>query len=362
MIVILYFLSFAIMFPYFEMIKNASKDNTLSFTAIMLKHWIFYFVLLPSQFAISIYLTFYEAKKMFSTKDMWQLPIVFYNGWQVIMPFFDLVEYVTPDNNNAVFSAILRALQYGLNANFIILGLLVLFYKIKYLNIASFYITRMFLIISEIFPLTILIGATEIAFAYAYKIIYEIAPDHNDGFGTVFKAFNFFFEDTFITLFNFWRKKANDPVEEVTDQWTLTLLVILTVMVIGTNLFMIYFLIAAIIESYNKVSQNLKNQKYLSRSKILFENSLLFRRDEAFASTRYIIKAQAETVTGDDSQGDWDGVTSAITQSVKSTIEQESTKTDGNFKFMKNKLIKLASNQENMQQVHDQQQAEIRRK
>jgi hypothetical protein len=62
-------------------------------------------------------------------------------------------------------------------------------------------------------------------------------------------------------------------------------------MVVGTNLLMVYFLIAAIIESYNKVSQNLKNQEYLSRSKILFENSILFRPDKVFASTRYIIKA-----------------------------------------------------------------------
>ena len=124
-------------------------------------------------------------------------------------------------------------------------------------------------------------------------------------------------------------------------------------MVIGTNLFMIYFLIAAIIESYNKVSQNLKNQEYLSRSKILFENSLLFRRDEAFASTRYIIKAQAESITGSDSTGDWDGLTTAITSSVRTTIEQEGVKTDTNFKFMKNKLVKLAANQENMQQLYE---------
>jgi hypothetical protein len=62
-------------------------------------------------------------------------------------------------------------------------------------------------------------------------------------------------------------------------------------MVIGSNMLMTYFLIAAIIDSYNKVSVNIRNQKYLARSKILFENSLLFRRDETFENTRYIIKA-----------------------------------------------------------------------
>jgi len=128
----------------------------------------------------------------------------------------------------------------------------------------------MFLIILEIIPLTLLIVLVEIAFAYAYKIIYEITPGNNYGIGTVFKAFNFFFEDTFSSLWELFRKPPNNYVEEVTKHSTFILLVILTIMVIGTNLFMMYFLIAAIIESYNKVSQNLKNQEYLSRSKILF--------------------------------------------------------------------------------------------
>jgi hypothetical protein len=60
-------------------------------------------------------------------------------------------------------------------------------------------------------------------------------------------------------LWDLWRKKPSDHIEEITDEFTLVLLVILTIMVVGTNLFMVYFLIAAIIESYNKVSQNLKN-------------------------------------------------------------------------------------------------------
>ena len=77
------------------------------------------------------------------------------------------------------------------------------------------------------------------------------------------------------------------------------LLVMLAFIAVCTNILMFYFLIAAIIESYNKVSQNFKNNKYLSRSKILFENSILFPRDKAFASMRYIIKAQAESITAD---------------------------------------------------------------
>jgi hypothetical protein len=49
----------------------------------------------------------------------------------------------------------------------------VLFYKIKYLNFASFFITRIFLIISEIIQLIIIIVGTQIIFAYSFFIIYE---------------------------------------------------------------------------------------------------------------------------------------------------------------------------------------------
>lgn len=95
MIIILYFLSFAIMFPYFEMFKNAvSEGDNVTFSEMMTKHWLFFFVMLPMQLAIAIYLTWFEWKKMWATKDKWQLTIVIYNFWQVIMPFFDMIEYV----------------------------------------------------------------------------------------------------------------------------------------------------------------------------------------------------------------------------------------------------------------------------
>ena len=40
---------------------------------------------------------------------------------------------------------------------------------------------------------------------------------------------------------------------------------------------------------------------------------------------------------------------------MRSTIEQESLKTDTNFKFMKNKLTKIASGQESIQTLQDSQ-------
>jgi hypothetical protein len=92
-------------------------------------------------------------------------------------------------------------------------------------------------------------------------------------------------------LWEFYKKQSADSSDEIMEKFTFGFLLVLTLMVIGSTILMTYFLIAAIIDSYNKVSTNIKNQKYLARSKILFENSLLFRRNEVFESTRYIIKA-----------------------------------------------------------------------
>jgi hypothetical protein len=59
-----------------------------------LGHKFFYFIFLPGQFVISIYLTVHEYRKMIATKDYWQLLIVVYNCWQVLMPLFDHLEYI----------------------------------------------------------------------------------------------------------------------------------------------------------------------------------------------------------------------------------------------------------------------------
>jgi hypothetical protein len=146
MIVILYILSFGIMFPYFELFKNAVKDHDIGIDGMLFRHWLFFFIFLPIQFAISVHLTYFETKKMILTKDKLQIPVIIYNGWQVIMPLFDMIEYMNI-SPSPTFDAIWRALQYGLNANFIIFGLIVLLYKIKYLNIANFYIARFFMVL-----------------------------------------------------------------------------------------------------------------------------------------------------------------------------------------------------------------------
>lgn len=84
--------------------------------------------------------------------------------------------------------------------------MIVLLYKIKYLNVASFYITRFYLIIKDTASLVFIIFIVEMTFAYAYKIIYSIQADHEkQGIGIIFKAFEFFNEDTYSSLWALWK-------------------------------------------------------------------------------------------------------------------------------------------------------------
>ncbi len=93
------------------------------------------------------------------------------------MPLFDIIDYLH-DDMNPLEEEISRAKSYGLNANFVILGLIVLLYKIKYLNFANFYISRLYLVLRDVFWLMFIIVVVQFTFAYSYKIIYEIDLDH----------------------------------------------------------------------------------------------------------------------------------------------------------------------------------------
>jgi hypothetical protein len=97
------------------------------------------------------------------------------------MPLFDHADYIIKEftEKEEVFVHY-DALIYGVFANFLIIGLLVLFYKIKYLKFASFFITRMFIIISEIIPLILIISGTQIIFAYSFMIIFYINRDSSN--------------------------------------------------------------------------------------------------------------------------------------------------------------------------------------
>lgn len=61
-----------------------------------------------------------------------------------------------------------------MDANLILLGLVIFLYKIKYVNFAQFYIARIYLVFKDIIWLLIIFFVTEITFLYSYKIIYSI--------------------------------------------------------------------------------------------------------------------------------------------------------------------------------------------
>ncbi len=193
------------MFPYFEMYKNAVREQDVTLGYIIHKHFLFFFVLLPVQVAISVYLTGFEFRKLLIQRNAVNVMIVFYNFWQVVLPVIDLAEYLF-DVGNSDTAYIVRTIQYGVNANFVIMGLIVLLYKIKYLNVARFYISRFYQVIIDVKWLVVIIFIVEMTFAYAYKIIYSIQADHEAyGMGIIFKAFEYFNEDMFTSLWALWQ-------------------------------------------------------------------------------------------------------------------------------------------------------------
>ena len=69
-----------------------------------------------------------------------------------MQPVIDMLGYIAEDAGTE-FKDILPSLQHGFNAVFVIFGLIVLIYKIKYLNIAKFYITRFYLVMMDTWQL-----------------------------------------------------------------------------------------------------------------------------------------------------------------------------------------------------------------
>lgn len=55
-------------------------------------------------------------------------------------------------------------------------------------------------------------------------------------------------------------------------------------------------------------------------------------------------------------------MTTAITSNVKTTVDQEGKKTENNFKFIKNKIVKLGSSQESLTSTSEQTQIELKSK
>lgn len=99
-----------------------------------------------------------------------------------------------------------------------------------------------------------------------------------------------------------------------------------TIIVVAVNSFMGYFMIAAISESFKKVSQGLKKQKYLALAQILYENSILFNRPHTFKDTRYVVRAQVERIDGakggsakDKEMRQWEDLANVIAANMRSS-------------------------------------------
>jgi len=108
--------------------------------------------------------------------------------------------------------------------------------------------------------------------------LYEIDLRHTPyGMGTILKAFEFMFEDTFTSLWTLYRgyiDNLDKPIIRNYEHFKLKIFFILVLTFIFTaiNTILSYFLIAAIIDSYKKISQNISQQKYFSHAVILYEN------------------------------------------------------------------------------------------
>jgi riboflavin transporter FmnP len=77
--VFLYLIGFIMMFPYFELFKHSTVDEGKPFGYMVMKHYIFFLLFLPLQVSISLFLSYFEFKKMVATRDHFQIPIFLYN-------------------------------------------------------------------------------------------------------------------------------------------------------------------------------------------------------------------------------------------------------------------------------------------
>ena len=96
---------------------------------------------------------------------------------------------------------------------------------------------------------------------------------------------------------------------------------IYTTLGVCVNFFLFIFIIAAITESYKKISQGLNNQKYLALAKILYQNGSIFNRKSAFKETRYTVKMSVSRIEqGDDVDQElrqWKDLSNIIAKNIK---------------------------------------------
>lgn len=98
---------------------------------------------------------------------------------------------------------IVTVIQGGLNSLYVLYGLIIFLWKIKYLNFLDMHIARFFIVTKKVFNVVLIITFVSVTFAYAYRIMYVIESAHlmpGTNIGVIFKSFNFIYEETFRSL------------------------------------------------------------------------------------------------------------------------------------------------------------------
>ena len=280
-----------------------------------------------------MYLLVFEAHKMYFTKDSLQLVVVFNNLIQSLQPLIDLWDYSIDDNNKGLNSS-------DFEAFLVIMAIFALIYKIKYLNVAHFYIQRFYHVVVQTWQLALFFLLIQITFVYAHTILYLNDESHKGyGMWVVLKGFEFFHESPFNTMWTLWKQRGtsdkSDPLNFYVFFYFMLIILALYLLI---SFFLLYFIIAAFIESFNKVSQNLTSQIYLSRAKILYENKQIFPRDSAFADTRFIIRAQSESAHVKRRMGNWEDVSNTISEKVEDTVQREFLKAEASIGILRSKV------------------------
>ena len=151
------------------------------------------------------------------------------------------------------------------------LMIFVFIYKIKDLSFVKYYLSRLKLLAIDASRLIIVFIIVILTMIYSYK---QLESKMND-----------LFDDPDLFGFN-----LSNILQNV--QWVIYYTIIaVCVGIIGGTMF---FIIAAINDSYRKISSELKHERYKGIAQVLHENSFLFNRSTTFKDSRYIVRADME--------------------------------------------------------------------
>lgn len=82
------------------------------------------------------------------------------------------------------------------------------------------------------------------------------------------------------------------------------------------------------------------SERIKAKCKLINENEFIFPRNRLFRDAKFIVRVELEKLDS-NSASDWNGMVNTITASFKNALDQEQTKIDANFKFVKNKIRQI---------------------